>query len=157
MTRKIICCENIKSKDLGKFTRQIFTGFVAFIGGFLVGTIIDVIFYRLYLKWDSERKSLKKLLTVVSIQVFVLAIILSFEENFANIKGLDAVVFRLALVMSQIFMVKYSMERISDELYHRTELTSKLAVPDEALKWSALDRRIHPRSVELDNRIRYYS
>jgi len=127
MAQQSKCCSEVKSKDFHTFSVQVFSSFAAFIGGFLVGTIIDAVFYRIYLKWDPGRKNLKKLLATVALQILVLSVVLSFEQNYAPIKGLDAIVFRLALIMSQIFMVKYSMERISDELYHRTEITSGLA------------------------------
>lgn len=145
-----ICCDDVKSKNFGKFLLQTLTAFAAFIGGFLAGTVVDAVFYRIYLKWDPSRKDLKKLLTIVALQVLVLAIILSFERNYAPVRGLDAIVFRLALVMAQIFMVKYAMERISDKLYHRTEVTSQLVLRALAENQMPPSNNPYMRSIFFD-------
>ncbi len=123
-----------KSGSVGTWLRQTFTGALGFAAGFIVGTIIDIIFYRIYVKWDPSRRSLEKLLSVVALQILVLTAIISFEANLTPLKGLEEILFRLSLVMSQIFMVKYTMERISDLFYFRSD----------SKRWAKQSR---PRSV----------
>lgn len=102
-----------------EWLRNSITSAGVFILGFILGTIIDIFFYQLYIKWDPKKTNLKKLLVIITIQILFFTTILSFENTFSKLESLHGVIFRLSLVMSQIFMVNYALGRISDIIYHR--------------------------------------
>ena len=108
-----------QKKNTTTFIKKTIVSALIFIITFILGTFMDVIFFNLYIKWDPEENNLVKLITVLLIQILVLTSILSYENMYYNLESLYGVVFRLSLITSQLFMVKYALERISDSIYHR--------------------------------------
>lgn len=98
-------------------------GLIFFYIGFIVGTIIDAIFYRIYKKIDPNEKDNKIIFYIVSIQIFVLLVIQIIVNRIPIPNGYDMIhsVFDLGYILSQFYMAQFAIEKLSNVIYDRHE------------------------------------
>lgn len=99
--------------------RDSFIGLIIFLIGFCIGTVIDVIFSKLYHVWDPKEQSKPKLVTLAIIQLFIVIFILTAT---ASVKKLGAS-FTFGVVTSQIFLLVHTVETLSS-LVHKRDWTA---------------------------------
>lgn len=91
--------------------KDVILGVFSLIIGFAMGTVIDVAFFATYKKIDPLQKSISKLVTITLLQTIVIMIVIVTGKDW--IKGLEDNIFQTGLISSQIFMVSYSITRLS--------------------------------------------
>ena len=96
-----------------------------FVVGFIIGTIVDMGFFTLYMQWDPEEKSIWKLTPIVLAQIFVLMLMLTSVDKIEEFEHLHGVVSKLGLIISQIFMLEYAVVRYGEIIYDRNPSTQR--------------------------------
>lgn len=90
-------------------------GFGVFLLGFILGTIIDIIFFKIYSKWDPTDKNNSKLMTISLFQIYFIIILLEIISLYKK----PGDTFSIGLMTSQIFLFVHSAEHISGMIYDR--------------------------------------
>ena len=91
-------------------------GTLEFIFAFFIGTILDIVFFKVYKKLDPKQKSLSILLILILLQLFTIIFLIS---NFMRFGIIDSYFLRLGIVVSQIFLIDFSIKRLSNIFYNR--------------------------------------
>lgn len=117
----------MKSNWLFQNLKDTFIGTSEFIIGFILGTILDVMFFKLYKKIDPEEKNNKILFTMIIIQLFILIFLISLTIKYVKIEdNMGNFFLRLGIITSQLFLLEFSLERLADYIYDREKNESKL-------------------------------
>ena len=92
-------------------------GTIGFFMGFIMGTIVDVIFYKFYYLIDPNEKNDIFLSIMFIVQFFTLLVILQlFSRNSKQHKVFNYSV-RIGLFASQVFLLDYTMNRLFSSLH----------------------------------------
>jgi hypothetical protein len=92
---------------------QGFDSIIEFVIGFVIGSIIDLLFFRIYIKLDSSGGNNVLLLSTILIQLYFISVTLFLT-------GSDSRYFlKLGILSSQLFLLKFGMIRIADSIYGR--------------------------------------
>jgi hypothetical protein len=102
---------NLKYASIGTFM---------FIIGFSIGVLLDLVFYNIYKKVDPKEESDLKLITLIFMQLFVLAFIGYSTFDISKDWKLSYFM-RLGIFSSQIFLLGYGVRRITKKLYKRKD------------------------------------
>lgn len=94
-------------------------GTLEFMIAFIIGTLLDIVFFKIYKKLDPNEKSNTVLISLVLLQLFTLILITSPSFNFNIFGPIDSFFLRLGLVTSQLFLLEFSMGRLSSMVYPR--------------------------------------
>jgi hypothetical protein len=96
-------------------------GTIFFYVGFIIGSIIDAIFYRIYTKTDPREKNTGAIIGIVSVQIFVLIVIQVIVNRIPAPRGYEMIhsLFDLGYIISQFYMAHFAMEKISNLIYDR--------------------------------------
>ena len=104
---------------------QSFYALLLFLVGFVVGSILDVIFFAIYKRIDPKEQNNTKLFILIVIQLYILILIFSITYN--NILKITSPLLlyfiRIGLLTSQLFLMEYAMERLADIIYNRKKNT----------------------------------
>lgn len=97
-------------------TKSLFTvplvEIIAFILGFVFGSIWDMICSIIYKKMDHEEQNNVLLILVFIVQIYTIFFIINVLK--LNVSNVDyAVSFRLGVFASQLFLLEYVVDRIS--------------------------------------------
>ena len=98
--------------NLAKIITTSLKGLVVFLLGFALGTAIDIVFFKLYVKWDPNEKNNAKLLTIFISQIYIIILILT---QFKKLEG----TFSFGLMSSQVFLLVHTTSYISNMVYNR--------------------------------------
>lgn len=101
-----------------------FNSTLLFIGGFLLGTIIDIAYYQLYKQWDPKEKNRWKLLTIVLIEIYTVVFILKVIYHFMPLEFPEGLFFNIGILTALLFLLKYTADRISTFI-HRREIQNE--------------------------------
>ena len=102
-------------KVVGEILKDSGLATASFIVGFIIGTVVDMGFFTLYMQWDPEEKSIWKLTPIVLAQVFVLMLMLTSVDRIEEFEHLH--ISKLGLIVSQIFMLEYAVLRYGQLIY----------------------------------------
>lgn len=91
-------------------------GVLEFFIGFTIGTIFDIIFYKIYKKLDPKEKNNILLFFLLIIQLYIIFIILfSFDVIIKN--QYNNYPFRFGLLSSQLFMMETAVNTITNIIF----------------------------------------
>jgi len=137
-------------------------GLIVFLFGFLIGTVVDTLFFRAYRKVDPKEDSYVKLLILVLIQLFLVIFII---QSTSSLKLGSS--FTFGVISSQIFLLVYAVGRLSVLVYDRTGEPSfcgysSLSQAQKCVKGSCDPYECGPKDepcfcmYRQDNRKKYY-
>jgi len=106
--------------------RDVFLGCLGLVLGYTFGTIIDIVFFRIYKLLDPNLESLATLLLVISNQLFFVILFVLLFFNNTNIGSAGSIFFRLGITLSQVFMLGYAVDRISKSILARKQQVTTL-------------------------------
>lgn len=92
-------------------------GTLGFIMGFLIGTVLDVIFYKFYYLIDPNEKNDLFLSIMFIVQFFILLIILQLLTKYGLKNTLYKFSIRMGLFASQVFLLEYTMNRLFSNIH----------------------------------------
>ena len=92
-----------------------FIGMLEFIGGFVIGTIIDLIFFQFYLRINDINNY--KLLALMFIQLYVLVVVIQVIGRISN----DGYFIKIGFISSQLFLLKFSIKKLSNIICNRKQ------------------------------------
>lgn len=93
-------------------------GTLLFLLGFLIGTILDIMFFKLYTKLDPLEENLWIMAAVGAFQIFTMMIYLTLSSQL--IKNDDiSTGFKIGMITSFLFTVDYAATRFNNYLYNR--------------------------------------
>jgi len=104
-------------KVAGEILKDSVFATASFVIGFIIGTIIDMGFFTLYIRWDPEEENIWKLTPIVLAQVYILMLMIVSVDRFDEFEHLHGVVSKLGLIVSQIFMLEYAVLRYGQIIY----------------------------------------
>lgn len=104
-----------------------FVGTVQFIVGFLIGTMIDAIFFQLYKRLDPTQDRMGILLIIIFLQIFTLSLIFSGISRYIPMESLDNFFIRFGILSSQIFLIKFAGQKLGFIVYDRKKGKSNVA------------------------------
>jgi ABC-type transport system involved in cytochrome c biogenesis permease subunit len=107
-------------KLVGEVLKNSTIGTATFVVGFIIGTIVDMGFFTLYMRWDPEEKSIWKLTPIVLAQIFVLMLMLASLHKIKEFEHMQGTISKLGLIVSQIFMLEYAVVRYGELIYDRS-------------------------------------
>lgn len=91
-----------------------------FFAGFIIGSMVDVMFFNVYKRIDPKEESASTLAVTVCVQLFLLVILIKMTFNGEEVGLVSDPVgkyfLRLGLISSQIFLLKYAMKRFGKYL-----------------------------------------
>ncbi len=90
---------------------------VSFIVGFIIGTIIDMGFFTLYIQWDPKEENIWKLTPIVLAQIYILMLMLVSVDRIDEFEHLHGTISKLGFIVSQIFMLEYAVLRYGQLIY----------------------------------------
>ena len=97
-----------------------FPGIMIFLAGFVIGTLMDVLSFKIYKKWDPLGENIMKMCTSLFIHLFlVIFIIISINRSInlpKNIK-LILVFFIYGLTLSQLFLFVTGPAKIASGMF----------------------------------------
>ena len=106
-------------------------GTTEFILGFLIGTLIDVFFFKLYKKIDPEENNLGLLTVVMFFQIFTLILIFNSISRYVQSEEVVNMFIRIGMISSQIYLVQYAGEKfgliVYDRKEHKTTISTSLS------------------------------
>ena len=92
-------------------------GTIGFFMGFIMGTIVDVIFYKFYYLIDPNEKNDIFLSIMFIVQFYILLVILQLlTQNNKQNKVFNYSI-RMGLFASQVFLLEYTMNRLFGNLH----------------------------------------
>jgi ABC-type branched-subunit amino acid transport system permease subunit len=94
-------------------------GGLNFLFGFIVGTLIDVAFYKLYQLADPEENKLWILIPFILCQIMFSIFLVVVLTPIFKPESVYGSYFRIALLASQVFMMGYALNRVSKNIYDR--------------------------------------
>jgi len=92
-----------------------FIGLLIFLAGFTIGTVLDIISFNLYRRWDHNEKNHAKLIAVAIIQLFIVIFIIHISTP-VKIIGNS---FAFGIISSQVFLLIYALKTISHQVFDR--------------------------------------
>lgn len=98
-----------------------FLGLLIFIVGFIIGTILDIIFLNIYRKWDPKEDNNSKLIILFVIQLYIIIFMIHISYS----KKERGSVFTFGLISSQIFLLEHTIESLSNIMYKRLKFGNK--------------------------------
>lgn len=108
-------------KQFGKVFLSARQGVIEFFLGFIIGTIFDIIFSRIYKKLDPDENNNVLLFFILIVQLYIIFVILfGFEfiinkikyDNFAGTYP-----FRFGLLSSQVFMMETAVNTLTNIIF----------------------------------------
>jgi hypothetical protein len=84
--------------------------FIGFIIGFVLGTALDIGFFKVYEKIDPEHKNNYKLVLMVLVQIFFILLTIQL----ISVRSVFKYNFILGLMTSQIFLLQYAVKRLAN-------------------------------------------
>jgi hypothetical protein len=96
-------------------------GVVEFIVGFMIGSLVDLGFYRLYEKIDPERKSDVKLACMMILQFYVLFVLILSVSNINTQSSTNRYFLKVGMLSSQLFLLKFCTSRVKHVLYTKSK------------------------------------
>lgn len=100
-----------------KVFKSALLGTLGFFMGFILGTIVDVIFYKFYYLIDPNEKNDIFLSIMFIVQFFTLLIILQLISQNSKQNKIFNYSVRMGLFASQIFLLDYTMNRLFGSLH----------------------------------------
>lgn len=103
---------------LKEASRDAFLGTIAFILTFILGSVIDLGFHKLYKSLDKDEKNEILLFILFFVQMFIIIFIFSLINQH---KWDQTIVYflRMGLVVSQIFALQFALKRLGDKINGR--------------------------------------
>lgn len=100
-------------------------GIIFFYIGFIIGSIVDSIFFRIYKKIDPGQKNTGVIIGIVTIQIFVLIVIQVVVNRIPAPDGYHMThsLFDLGYIISQFYMANFAMKKIANLIYDRENPT----------------------------------
>jgi hypothetical protein len=101
-------------------------GFTELLAGIAIGTIIDIMFYKLYKKIDPTMNNNKKLVFFVIIQTFLAIFVYCSLLKFMNAKCGDNITgafFSIGFLSTQIFIFEFTMKRFGHHSMYNLDNT----------------------------------
>ena len=95
--------------------RSTLFAFIGFILGFVLGTLLDIAFFKVYHRIDPKRDSNAKLVCLMLVQILIVLFIgqtISYYHLGSS--------FLFGLMTAQLFLIKYAVKRISNYMSDRT-------------------------------------
>jgi hypothetical protein len=103
-----------------------FYNVIEFVVGFTIGSLLDLVFFRAYLKVCPTEKENPKLVLLMFVQMYILFLLMHVITKLFH-KYHDSVYFvKVGLLASQLFLLKFAMERITYLIYDRKKKISEL-------------------------------
>jgi uncharacterized membrane protein YqgA involved in biofilm formation len=103
---------------LKEASRDAFLGTIAFILTFILGSIIDLGFHKLYKLIDKDEKNEILLFIIFFVQMFIIVLFVSLINQYQW--NITIVYFlRMGLIVSQIFALQFALKRLSDKINGR--------------------------------------
>ena len=96
-------------------------GGLNFLFGFVIGTLIDVAFYKLYQAIDPSETKMWILVPILLVQIMFSIFLVVVLTPLFKPESVYGSYFRIALLASQVFMMGYSLNRISKTIYDRDQ------------------------------------
>ena len=90
--------------------------FIGFISGFVIGTALDIGFFKVYEKLDPDHKNDYKLVLMVLGQIFIILLI----TQLITARTVVRYNFILGLMTSQIFLLQYAVKRLANGFCDRS-------------------------------------
>lgn len=101
-----------------------FGGFMYFIWGFVLGTIMDLAFLKTYKKIDPKENNNLYLTVMILVQLYVLVFVISLTFNSKNESSIYFL--RIGLLSSQLFLLEFALEKLTNIVYNRKTNKSSL-------------------------------
>jgi hypothetical protein len=100
---------------IGEILKDSAGGTLFFILGYTLGSLYDRLFYQIYRKIDPVMNNNISLVSVVTMQLFLLICIVIFLTNEGIIVGVDLVFMRMGLISSQIFLLQWTLKKLTND------------------------------------------
>lgn len=94
-------------------------GGLNFLLGFVIGTLIDVAFFKLYQLCDPEESRVWVLIPFILVQIMFSIFLVVVLTPIFKPESVYGSYFRIALLASQVFMMGYALNRVSKNIYDR--------------------------------------
>lgn len=94
-------------------------GGLNFLFGFVIGTLIDVAFYKLYQLADPTETQVWLLVPFILVQIMFSIFLVVVLSPIFKPESVYGSYFRIALLASQVFMMGYAMNKVSKNIYDR--------------------------------------
>jgi len=96
-------------------------GGLNFLFGFIIGTLIDVVFYKLYQKADPTETKVWLLVPFILVQIMFSIFLVVVLSPVFKPESVYGSYFRIALLASQVFMMGYALNKVSKNIYNREQ------------------------------------
>lgn len=106
----------MSSLELKELSKNAFLATVAFLITFILGSIIDVGFHKLYTTIDKDEQNEILLFVIFFVQMYIIVFIVGFLNQNPKINPTILYFLRMGFVISQIFVLHFALRRINDKL-----------------------------------------
>lgn len=103
----------------GKVGIDSLLGGLNFLLGFVIGTVIDVAFYKLYQAVDPKETKVWLLIPFILVQIMFSIFLVVIVSPIFKPESVYGSYFRIALLASQVFMMGYALNKVSKNIYDR--------------------------------------
>ena len=105
-------------------------GTIFFYIGFITGSIVDSIYYRIYTHIDPKENNNGAIIGIVTLQIFTLIVIQIIVNRIPTPDGYEMIhsIFDFGYLFSQLYIGEFAMKKFSSIIYdrHTSENTSLL-------------------------------
>ena len=95
-------------------------GVIQFLIGFIVGSLVDFIFFRIYKKIDPKERSRLLLVITIILQLNILVWLIIQTDRIGWKGPMDNYFLRIGLISSQLFLLEYAIGKFVNDVYYRS-------------------------------------